>query len=177
MLAPSYCSQGIQGIQDLTLRSDDAAWTSLPSPRSLVAVVSFWATSPLAVEVRHIFCVFFFFPQLCCPLRFQNSPQTRLWTGFLMCGNFSSFMTPSPGQVSIPKSFLSLSFAFCSTSFWREWAAFLGTWCPLPAFRSCFVEVAQHSNDFWGIRGGESGLPIPFLSHLGTALEHNYFKR
>ena len=59
MLAPSYCSQGIQGIQDLTLRSDDAAYTSLPSPHSLVAVVSFWANSPLAVEVRHIFCVLF----------------------------------------------------------------------------------------------------------------------
>jgi len=62
MLAPSYCSQGIQGIQgvqNLTLRSDDAAYTSLPSPHSLVAVVSFWANSPLAVEVRHIFCVLF----------------------------------------------------------------------------------------------------------------------
>ena len=30
-------------------------------------------------------------------------------------------------------------------SFLRKWAAFLGAWCPLPAFRS-FVEFAQLSN-------------------------------
>ena len=36
---------------------------------------------------------------------------------------------------------------FCPTSFQREWAAFLGAWCPLPALRSCFVEVGQRSND------------------------------
>ena len=27
--------------------------------------------------------------------------------GFLLCGNFSSFTTPSPGQVSVPNSFVS----------------------------------------------------------------------
>ena len=54
----------------LTLRSDDAACTSLPRPCSLVTVVSFWANSPLEVVVRHIFCVFFFFSWLCFPLRF-----------------------------------------------------------------------------------------------------------
>ena len=42
---------------------------------------------------------------------------------------------------------LFLSFIFCPISFQREWAAFLGAWCPPPVFRSCFVEVAQHSND------------------------------
>ena len=47
-------------------------------------------------------------PQLCCPLRFQNSPQTHWWKGFLVFGNFSSFTTPSMGQVSIPNSFDSL---------------------------------------------------------------------
>ena len=52
--------------------------------------------------------------------------------------------------------------------FRREWAAFLDAWCPLPAFRSCFVEVTQHSNDLlmnlWG-----RNLPILFFHHLGTA--------
>ena len=53
--------------------------------------------------------VFVFFPSLlCCPLRFQNSPQTNWWKGFLMFGNFSSFTTPSPGRVSVPNSFVSL---------------------------------------------------------------------
>ena len=46
-------------------------------------------------------------PQLCCPLRFRNSPQTWLWEHFLLCRNFS-FTTPSPGRVSIPKSFVSV---------------------------------------------------------------------
>ena len=49
---------------------------------------------------------FFLSSQLCCPLRCQNSPQTRLWEGFLLFGNFS-FTTPSPGWVSVPNSFVS----------------------------------------------------------------------
>ena len=87
-------------------------------------------------------------PQLCCSLRLPNSPQTHLWEGFLLCGNFSSFMTPSPGwSPSLNLLSLFLSFMFCPTSFQRGQAAFLGAWCLPPAFRSCFVEVTQHSND------------------------------
>ena len=41
------------------------------------------------------------------PSGFQNSPQTHQLDGFLVFGNFS-FMTPSPGWVSIPNSFVSL---------------------------------------------------------------------
>ena len=56
-----------------------------------------------------IFCFIFSLSfQLCCPLRFQNSPQTRLWEGSLLYGSFSSFMTPSPRRASIPKSFVSV---------------------------------------------------------------------
>ena len=50
------------------------------------------------------FCFFW----LCYPLRFQNSPQTCLWEGFLVLGNFSSFPTASLGRVSLPNSFVSL---------------------------------------------------------------------
>ena len=53
------------------------------------------------------------------------------------------------------------SFIFCPTSFWRKWAAFLGAWCPSPAFRSCSVEVAQHSNDLLMILWGRKWLPHP----------------
>ena len=71
-----------------------------------------WATSPLGVVVRRIFCgflSFFFSPsQLCCLLRFQNSAQACQWEGFLLFGNFSSVTTPSPGRVSFPDSFVSL---------------------------------------------------------------------
>ena len=56
-----------------------------------------------------VYSVFFFFSPswLCCPLRFQNSPQTLLCEGFLLCEDFSSFLTPSPGWVSVPKFCLS----------------------------------------------------------------------
>ena len=47
---------------------------------------------------------------------------------------------------SLPLLSLFFSFIFFPTSFWRQWAAFLGSWCPLPAFRSCFVEFTQRSN-------------------------------
>ena len=54
-----------------------------------------------------VYLFIYFSSRLCCPLRFQNSPQTRWWEGFLVFGNFS-FMTPSHGQVSVPNSFGSL---------------------------------------------------------------------
>ena len=59
---------------------------------------------------------FFFFPSwLCCHLRFQSSPRTCLWEGFLLCGN-SSFWTPSSGWISISKSFV-LLFVFYILSY------------------------------------------------------------
>ena len=42
--------------------------------------------------------------------------QTHQWEGFLVFGNFSSFMTPSLGWVSIPNSFVSI-FIFCILSY------------------------------------------------------------
>ena len=64
---------------------------------------------------------------------------------------------------------LSLSFIFGPTSFRREWAAFLGAWCPLPVFRSCFMEVAQHSNDLLMNLWEKKWSPHPFLSRaLGS---------
>ena len=61
--------------------------------------------------------------------------------------NFS-FMTPYLGWVSIPNSFVSLFiFYILSYLLLKRMGYFLGTWCPPPAFRSCFVEFAQRSND------------------------------
>ena len=89
----------------------NAACASLFSPCLLVVDTSIWTTSPLGVAVRCVICGFYLFifsSLLCCPLRFQNSPQTCQWEGFLVFGNFSSFMTPSLGRVSIPNYFASL---------------------------------------------------------------------
>ena len=122
----------------------------------------------MGVAVRCVICGFYLFiysSRLCCPLRFQNSPQTCRWEGFPVFGNFSSFKTLSPGQVSVPNSFVSfLSFVFCPTSFRRQWVAFLGAWYPPPAFRSCLVVFAQCSNDFlmnlWGRKWSPHPIPL-----------------
>ena len=73
----------------------NAACTSLPSPRLLVADAGVCAASPLRVTMGHVICGFklfiYFSSQLCCPLRCQGSPQTRQWECFMVCRNFSLF--------------------------------------------------------------------------------------
>jgi len=147
------------GHSGLILTLSNAACTSLFSPRLLVADAILWPASPLGVAVKCIlfcgcFLFCFVFLRVMLPSEIPKLPQTLLWEGFLLFGNFSSFKTPSPGQVSVPLFSIFLSFIFCPISFWREWAAFPGAWCPPPAFRNCFVEAAQHSNDLlknlWG---------------------------
>ena len=73
-----------------------------------------------------------------------------------MFGNFSLFKTPFPGRNSVPPSFVLF---FCLVYFFsylllKSWVAFLGAWCPLPAFRSCFVEFTWRLNvllmNLWG---------------------------
>ena len=42
-------------------------------------------------------------------------------------------------------------------------------WAVWGQFRSCFVEVAQHSNDLLMNLWGRKWSPCPILHHLGTA--------
>ena len=121
---------------------------------------------------------FFTLPSwLCCPLRFQNSPQTHRSEGFLAFGNLS-FTTPSLGQVSVPTSFVfHLSFIFCPTSFQKEWTAFLSAWCPPPTFRSSFVEFAQHSNDLSMKLWGRKWSPRPILRPSQDCLNNSFLKK
>ena len=63
------------------LTLSNAAGSSPFRPHLLVAGAGVWGTSLLGVAFRHVICGFylFIFPSwLCCPLRFQNSPQTHL---------------------------------------------------------------------------------------------------
>ena len=83
-----------------------------------------------------------------------------------MFGNFSDFTTPSPGQVSVPNSFVSLLiFYILSYLLSKTVAAFLGAWCPPPVFRNCFVEFAQRSIDLlmnlWGRKWSPHPIPPP----------------
>ena len=74
--------------------------------------------------------IIYFSSQLCCPLWFQGSPQTRS-ESVSWCLKTSLFKTPFPGRSSVPTSFVFLSFIFFPTSFRRQWAAFLGAWCTI----------------------------------------------
>ena len=89
------------------------------------------------------------------------------------CEKVSYCMETSPfsglpvqdGSLSVRPLSLFLSFIFRPISFWRDWAAFLSVWYPLPTFRSCFVEVARHSNDLlenvWGRKWSSCPIPPP----------------
>ena len=69
---------------------------------------------------------------------------------------------PSPPPLSPFPSFI-----FFPTCFWRQWSAFLVAWCPLSAYRSCFVEFAQHWNvllrNLWGREWSSRPIPPPSL--------------
>ena len=117
-----------------------------------------------------IYLFIYFSSWLCCPLRFQNSPQTCWWEDFLVFGNLSSFRTPAwVGSPSLTLLSLFLSFIFCPTSFRRQQVAFLGAWCPLPVFRSRFVEFSQCSNVLSMNLWGRKWSPRLFLCQLRTA--------
>ena len=71
----------------------------------------------------------------------------------------------SPSRLPPREGSPPLTLLFCPTSFRRERAAFLGAWCPPPAFRSCFVVFAQCSNDLsmnlWGRKWSPHPIPLP----------------
>jgi len=76
-----------------------------------------------------------------CPLRFQNFLQTWLWEDFLLCGNFSSFTSPSPGRISIPKSSVS-AFVFYILSYLLLKR--------LSCFSQCLVSFTSFQKLFFG---------------------------
>ena len=111
------------------------------------------------------FFFFFFFLLVMLLSEIPKLPTDPPVRGFPTLETSYSLLPPQDG--SPPLSLLSLfsSFIFCPTSFWREWPAFLGAWCPLPMFRSCFLEVAHHSNDLlmnsWGRNWSPCPIPLP----------------
>ena len=131
------------------------------------------------LNFQTLFCGCFFSSWLCCPLRFQNSPQTRWWEGFLLFGNFSSFTTPSPGRVSVLNSLVSL-FVFYILPYLLSKRG-------MSCLSGCLVSSASVQKLFCGscsafkwsfdeFVGGKSGCPILFLCHLRTAPLHLSFE-
>ena len=147
--------------------------TPLCPAHLLVADVSIWATSLLAVAVRCIFSVSFFFFLLLpgyVALWDSKTPKTCPWESFLLCGNFSSFMSPLPGQVSVPNSFVYL-FVFYILSYLLSKRNGLPFWVPGVLHQRSEVvlwKLLSIQMIFWWICGRQSGLPILFLCHLGT---------
>ena len=134
-----------------------APWSLLTVWSSLVANGSVWATSLLAISVRCAFCVFLLLLLLLVMLlsEIAKLPHRPACDRVSYCVETSpSRLPPQVGSLSLNLLSMLLSSLFCPTSFQREWAPSLGAWCPLLAFRSCSVEVAQHSNDLlmnlWG---------------------------
>ena len=59
--------------------------------------------------MRNLWGLFFFFSlPVMLSSEIPKLPTDPWLEGLLVFGNFSSFMTPSPGQVSVPNSFVSL---------------------------------------------------------------------
>ena len=103
---------------------------------------------------------------------FQSSPLTCLWEGFLLCGNFSSPTTPSPGPISNHKYFVSV-FVFCILSylFLKRLGCFSGCLMSSTSVQKLFCgSCSTFKWSFDEFVGGESGVPILSLHHLGSAL-------
>ena len=123
----------------------------------------------LRVAVRQVICGFylFIFPPcyvaLCASkARHRLSSESVSW-----CLETSLFLRLSSqnGAPSLPLLSLFLSFIFFPTSFRGQWAAFLGAWYLLPAFRSCFVAFTQCLNvllmNLWGRKWSPHPIPPP----------------
>ena len=148
------------------------AWTSVPSPHWLQ-----WAHKLLLgweVLLTSLWWVISILPSkhllLYSPLRFWNSPHPCLWAVFWVCGNFSSFMTPSLRHRS-PYQILRLLFYLYlfPYSFWEGWLAFSEVWGLLPVFRSCSVGVVTLADEFLIYLCKEGGKVLS-LSYSSTIL-------
>ena len=156
------------GHSVLVLTLSSAVHASLFSPCLLVVDTSICAISPLGVSVRCVICGIFFFLPGYVVLWDSKTPHRPTSERLSWCLETSppSQLPPWDGSPSLTLLSLFLYFIFFPTSFRREWTSFLGAWCSLPAFRSCFVEFAQCGNDLSMSCGKEIGLPILFFCRL-----------
>ena len=147
------------------------AWAWAPIPYSLQA----WACEPplcwevllgndlcgefLVLSSEHLSLHF--------PLRLQNSLRHCPWEGFRVCGNFSSFTTPSPGCRSLSQNLLSLfkslSFALphfeeIGLPFWMSQILCQHSWGVL------YVPQADKFLMYWG--GGREVISSSYLSTI-----------
>ena len=112
---------------------------------------------------------FFFFPfQLCCPLRFQNTPQIRLWeASYCVETSPPSWLRPQDRSPSLTLLSLFLSFIFVLPPFEENGLTF---WVPGILHQSSEIvlwKLLSIQMIFWCTCGGESGLPSYFSTIFG----------
>ena len=102
----------------------------------------------LGVAFRHVSCGFYlFFLPVRLPSEIRKLPPDPPVRGFPGVRKLPLLWLPSQDRSpSLALLSLFLSFISFPASFRRRWAAFLGSWCPLLAIRSCFVQFAQRLN-------------------------------
>ena len=109
---------------------------------------------------------FFFSSQLCCPLRFQNSHRPACEkVSYCVETSPPSWLPPQGKSLSL--TLLSL-FAFYILSYKEVGLPF---WVPgvlRQHSEVVLLKLFSIQMTFWWIYGGESGLPVLFLHHLGT---------
>ena len=128
-----------------------------------------WAaggTFLLGVAFRHVICGFYlFFLPVRLPSEIWKLPPDPPVRGFP--GVWKHLLLRLPfwdGSRSLALLSLFLSFIFCPTSFQRQWAAFLGTWCPLLGTRSCFFVVCSMFNCSFDEFVGEKVVSQEYIS-------------
>ena len=105
------------------------------------------------------------------PFEIPELPTDPPVKGFPGVWKLFSFMTPSPGRVSVPNSFVSLFIFFILSLFFilsyllSKTMGCLSVCLVSSASRSCFVEFAQCSNDLsinlWGKKWSPHPIPLP----------------
>ena len=130
------------------------------------ALLLYWGSYHWAHNLW-VLIIYLFFLSVMLPSeipRLVTESPVRVFPGVWKLLSFLRF--PSwDGSPSLTLLSLFLSFIFFPTSFRRQWAAFLGAWCPLLAFRSCFVEFTQRLNvllmNLWGRKWSPCPIPLP----------------
>ena len=151
---------------DLTPRTYDAARPSCPAPTRWQQM---WVSEPLLHWYLWLVTNSVGFPPSFGygVLWDSKAPHWHTCEKVSYCVETSPFsgLPVQDGSLSVRPLSLFLSFIFRPISFWRDWAAFLSVWYPLPTFRSCFVEVDRHSKDLlvnvWGRKWSSCPIPPP----------------